>query len=134
MSTVSSLQPEIERVGRQIFSFIDQEQNSPSLFKKSDFYGRLMDWAMRDESFKTQMFRFVDVLPTLTSAEDVVKHMSEYLKDAKAPVSGLMRGALKVGGLVPVIPATVIRKNVLGMANLFITGSVRCPLVTRYDK
>ena len=123
MSTPSSLQPEIEQLGRQIFSLIDQEQNSPTLFKKSDFYGRLMDWSMRDESFKTQMFRFVDVLPTLTSSEDVVKHMSEYLKDAKAPVSGLMRGALKVGGLVPVIPATVIRKNVLAMANLFITGS-----------
>src|SRR3984893_18803655 len=123
MSTPSSLQPEIEQLGRQIFSLIDQEQNSPTLFKKSDFYGRLMDWSMRDESFKTQMFRFVDVLPTLTSSEDVVKHMSEYLKDAKAPVSGLMRGALKLGGLVPVIPATVIRKNVLAMANLFITGS-----------
>jgi RHH-type transcriptional regulator, proline utilization regulon repressor / proline dehydrogenase / delta 1-pyrroline-5-carboxylate dehydrogenase len=123
MSTVSSLQPEIERVGREIFSLIDQEQNSPALFKKGDFYGRLMEWSMRDESFKTQMFRFVDVLPTLTSAEDVVKHMSEYLKDAKAPVSGLMRGALKVGGLVPAIPAAVIRKNVLAMAKLFITGS-----------
>jgi len=35
---------------------------------------------MRDPVFKTQMFRFVDVLPTLTSPDDVVKHMLEYLK------------------------------------------------------
>ena len=77
---------------------------------------------MRDPVFKTQMFRFVDVLPTLTSPDDVVKHMIEYLKDVKAPVSSLLRGALTVGRLIPAIPATLIRQNVLAMANLFISG------------
>ena len=77
---------------------------------------------MRDPVFKTQMFRFVDVLPTLTSPDDVVKHMLEYLKDVKAPVSSLIRGALTVGRLFPAIPATLIRQNILAMANLFISG------------
>jgi RHH-type proline utilization regulon transcriptional repressor/proline dehydrogenase/delta 1-pyrroline-5-carboxylate dehydrogenase len=68
------------------------------------------------------MFRFVDVLPTLTSADDVVRHLSEYLRDSKTPVSGLLRGALSVGTVLPAVPATVIRKNVAAMANIFITG------------
>jgi RHH-type proline utilization regulon transcriptional repressor/proline dehydrogenase/delta 1-pyrroline-5-carboxylate dehydrogenase len=68
------------------------------------------------------MFRFVDVLPTLTSADDVVRHLSEYLRDSKATVSGLLRGALSVGSVLPAVPATVIRKNVAAMANIFITG------------
>jgi RHH-type transcriptional regulator, proline utilization regulon repressor / proline dehydrogenase / delta 1-pyrroline-5-carboxylate dehydrogenase len=118
-----SVQPEIEILGRQILDLIDQERSAPSLFKKNDFYGRLMDWSMREEAFKTQMFRFVDVLPTLTSSDDVVRHLIEYLKDAKAPVSGLLRRALAIGGMIPWIPAIMIRKNVLAMANLFIAGT-----------
>lgn len=120
---MSSIQSEIEQIGRQIFELIDQKQGAPNLFKKHDFYERLMQWSMQDAAFKTQMFRFVDVLPALTSSKDVVQHMAEYLKDAKAPVSGLLRGALMLGSLLPAIPATVIQKNVLAMADLFITGT-----------
>jgi RHH-type transcriptional regulator, proline utilization regulon repressor / proline dehydrogenase / delta 1-pyrroline-5-carboxylate dehydrogenase len=122
MSKVATTQSEIEQLGREIFDLIDKEQDSSRLFSSHDFYGRLMEWSMQDPVFKTQMFRFVDVLPTLSSADDVVKHMLEYLKDVKAPVSFLLRSALTVGRLFPVIPATLIRKNVLAMANLFISG------------
>jgi RHH-type transcriptional regulator, proline utilization regulon repressor / proline dehydrogenase / delta 1-pyrroline-5-carboxylate dehydrogenase len=123
MKSSISIQSEIEQIGRQIFSLIDRRETSVNPLKKHDFYGRLMQWSMQNEAFKTQMFRFVDVLPTLTSSNDVVRHMAEYLKDAKTPVSSLIRGALRVGSIVPAIPALVIRKNVLAMANLFIIGT-----------
>jgi RHH-type proline utilization regulon transcriptional repressor/proline dehydrogenase/delta 1-pyrroline-5-carboxylate dehydrogenase len=122
MNPGALLQQEIDHTGREIFALIDQSQREAAVLRRNDFYGRLMDWCMRDESFKTQMFRFVDVLPTLTSADDVVRHLSEYLRDSKATVSGLLRGALSVGSVVPAVPATVIRKNVAAMANIFITG------------
>jgi RHH-type transcriptional regulator, proline utilization regulon repressor / proline dehydrogenase / delta 1-pyrroline-5-carboxylate dehydrogenase len=122
MNPGALLQQEIEHTGREIFALIDQSQREAAVLRRSDFYGRLMDWCMQDESFKTQMFRFVDVLPTLTSADDVVRHLSEYLRDSKATVSGLLRGAVSVGAVLPAVPATVIRKNVAAMANIFITG------------
>jgi RHH-type transcriptional regulator, proline utilization regulon repressor / proline dehydrogenase / delta 1-pyrroline-5-carboxylate dehydrogenase len=122
MTNVPTIQSEIEQLGREIFDLIDLDRRSPSLFRHNDFHGRLLDWSMRDPVFKTQMFRFVDVLPTLTSPDDVVRHMIEYLKDVKAPVSFLLRSALTVGRLIPAIPATLIRENVLAMANLFICG------------
>jgi RHH-type proline utilization regulon transcriptional repressor/proline dehydrogenase/delta 1-pyrroline-5-carboxylate dehydrogenase len=122
MNPGALLQQEIEHTGREIFALIDQSRREAAVLRRNDFYGRLMDWCMRDESFKTQMFRFVDVLPTLTSADDVVRHLSEYLRDSKATVSGLLRGALSVGSVLPAVPATVIRKNVAAMANIFITG------------
>ena len=122
MNPGALFQQEIDHTGREIFALIDQSQREAAVLRRNDFYGRLMDWCMRDESFKTQMFRFVDVLPTLTSADDVVRHLSEYLRDSKAPVSGLLRGALSVGTVLPAVPATVIRKNVAAMANIFITG------------
>ena len=122
MNPGALLQQEIEHTGREIFALIDQSQREAAVLRRNDFYGRLMDWCMRDESFKTQMFRFVDVLPTLTSADEVVRHLSEYLRDSKATVSGLLRGALSMGSVLPAVPATVIRKNVAAMANIFITG------------
>jgi RHH-type transcriptional regulator, proline utilization regulon repressor / proline dehydrogenase / delta 1-pyrroline-5-carboxylate dehydrogenase len=121
MSSIA-IQPQIEQMGREVFDLIDEDRRDRSLFGDNNFHGRLMEWSMRDPVFKTQMFRFVDVLPTLTSPDDVVKHMIEYLNDVKAPVSLLLRGSLTVGRLVPAIPATLIRKNVLAMANLFISG------------
>lgn len=123
MNSIAPFQSEIEQRGRQIFALIDKFQGNSAVFRRNDFYARLMEWSMRDEAFKTQMFRFVDVLPTLTSSTDVVKHLAEYLKDSKTSVSGLLRGALAVGRVAPAIPAAMIKSNVTAMANMFITGT-----------
>lgn len=122
MSQLATIQPEIEKFGNQVFKLIENDQDAPRVFGGNDLYGRLMDWAMRDPVFKTQMFRFVDVLPSLTSSDDVVKHMVEYLGNVKSSASGALRGALTVGRLIPAIPAHLIRRNVLSMANIFICG------------
>ena len=122
MSNIGTIQREIEQLGREIFDLIDDDRRTPRLFGEKDFYGRLMEWAMRDPVFKTQMFRFVDVLPTLTSSGDVVKHLAEYLSSVKTPASGVLRGALAFGRLLPAMPAHLIRQNVLAMANIFICG------------
>ena len=122
MSKIETIQLEIEQLGREIFALIDKDQGAPSLFGGKDFYGRLMEWAMRDPVFKTQMFRFVDVLPTLTSSGDVVGHMAEYLGKVKTPASSVLRGALAFGRLLPTMPAHLIRQNVQAMASIFICG------------
>jgi RHH-type transcriptional regulator, proline utilization regulon repressor / proline dehydrogenase / delta 1-pyrroline-5-carboxylate dehydrogenase len=122
MSNLGPIQSEIEQLGREIFDLIDKDRRSPGLFGEKDFYGHLMEWAMRDPVFKTQMFRFVDVLPTLTAPGDVLKHMAEYLSKVKTPASGVLRGALAFGRLLPAMPARLIRHNVLAIANIFICG------------
>src|SRR4028119_801140 len=40
---------------------------------------RMLEWAMSHPSFKTQLFRFVDVFPATTGDDDVVRHLDEYL-------------------------------------------------------
>ena len=40
---------------------------------------KLMDWAMKDENFKVQLFRFVDAFPMLKSAEEIHDHLTDYL-------------------------------------------------------
>jgi RHH-type proline utilization regulon transcriptional repressor/proline dehydrogenase/delta 1-pyrroline-5-carboxylate dehydrogenase len=122
MSQLTTIQSEIEIFGRQIFEMVEKDQDAPRTFGGNDLYGRLMEWAMRDPVFKTQMFRFVDVLPTLTSSDDVVKHMVEYLGSVKSPASAVLRGALAGGRLFPGIPAHLIRRSILSIANIFICG------------
>ncbi len=63
---MSPLQGEIERCGERIFALIDQHPES--IFSKAGFYQRMMNWSMRDEHFKVQMFRFVDVLVCETAS------------------------------------------------------------------
>ena len=52
-------------------------QPPPALFSKKGAYARLMDWSMKDPVFKTQLFRFVDVLPSLNSSAEIVRHLLE---------------------------------------------------------
>ncbi len=122
MSNSGTIQSDIEQLGWEIFQLIDNDRHTANPFGGKDFYGRLMEWAMQDPVFKTQMFRFVDVLPALTSSDDVLKHMAEYLTNVRTPASNLLRGALAFGRLLPAMPASLIRQNVMGMANIFICG------------
>src|ERR1041385_3054817 len=84
------LERRIREYGEKIFALIDAAE-PPSLFSRKGFYGTLMDYSMRDENFKTQMFRFVDVLPTLTSNAEIARHLNEYLGDDSVKLSPAMR-------------------------------------------
>src|SRR5881398_3801211 len=84
---MGALQTEIEARGERIFNLVDQHPES--LFSKAGFYQRMMALSMRDENFKVQMFRFVEVLPSLRKSGDVVQHLEEYfagMRDGFAPV------------------------------------------------
>src|SRR2546429_6203192 len=117
---MSSLQREIEARGERIFTLVDQHPES--LFSKAGFYQRMMALSMRDEQFKVQMFRFVDVLPSLRKSGDIVQHLEEYfagMRDSFAPV---IRTGVRVARIVPRISAFILRRNVSGMARQFIAG------------
>lgn len=57
----TALEPRILARGKEFFASIAGE--APSIFNKGWWTGKVMDWAMKNEAFKVQMFRFVDVLP-----------------------------------------------------------------------
>ena len=54
--------------GQEIFNLSDED--TTSIFNKDWWYGRIMEWSMKNENFKVQMFRFVDVLPYLNSSDE----------------------------------------------------------------
>src|SRR2546427_4145827 len=116
------LGPRIQEYGEKIFALIDAAE-SPSLFSKKGFYGTLMDWAMRDEHFKTQLFRFVDVLPMLTSSSEIARHLKEYLGEELVNLSPALRLGLKAAGGASWLFGAGIKSQVTGMARQFMLGN-----------
>ena len=79
---------------------------------------------MRDEAFKVQMFRFVDVLASLRRSDDIVEHLREYFHGMDGFVP-MMQTGLKAAGIFPWLTAYILRRNVSGMARQFIAGQRR---------
>src|SRR2546428_9403723 len=117
---MSSLQAEIEQRGERIFDLVDQ--NPDSIFSKAGFYQRMMAFSMRDEHFKVQMFRFVDVLASLRSSRDIVQHLDEYFADMRNGFVPFLQTGLRAARILPWLSAPILRWNVSGMARQFIAG------------
>jgi RHH-type transcriptional regulator, proline utilization regulon repressor / proline dehydrogenase / delta 1-pyrroline-5-carboxylate dehydrogenase len=116
----SSFQAAVKMRGESIFNQVDE--GGPSLFSKNYWYGEIMDWSMKNESFKTQMFRFVDVLPYLNSGSEVARHLKEYFAEGGEELPKVFNVGLGLGSLAPGLMAGAIKKNVTSMAKMFITG------------
>lgn len=115
-------QTKIMHLGEEILKKIES-QSKASLFSKDFWYGSIMDWSMKNEKFKTNMFRFVDVLPALRSGDDVATHLKEYFSEGgKTELPAVFNMGLGLGSLAPSLMAGAIKKNVTAMAKMFITG------------
>jgi RHH-type transcriptional regulator, proline utilization regulon repressor / proline dehydrogenase / delta 1-pyrroline-5-carboxylate dehydrogenase len=110
-----SVQRKIEARGMEIFALMKHKGTGAG-----GVTGRLMDWSMRNEALKTQLFRFVDVLPTLNSSEEIARHAQEYLGDADGALPSLVRWGVSVSPKMPWLTAFAARKGVEQMGRTFI--------------
>lgn len=112
----------IQTFGKEIFELIGEEQ--PSTFNKKAISGRIMEWSMSRPDFKVNMFRLVDVLPTLHSAQSVARHVTEYLEEPAKDLHGVLGWGISAAqGLVrSQITALAVRKSVKEMAQMYIAG------------
>src|SRR4051794_5890569 len=117
----STIEASIRSWGEKIFDLMEKA-SQPSLFSKKGFYGALMEWSMRDERFKTQLFRFVDVLPTLTSSSEVSRHLREYLDNDQVKLSPALRAALVASNFAGGLLGGGVRSQVSAMARQFMLG------------
>jgi RHH-type proline utilization regulon transcriptional repressor/proline dehydrogenase/delta 1-pyrroline-5-carboxylate dehydrogenase len=123
-------QSEIERRGSRIFELVDKHPEP--LFSKAGFYQRLMALSMRDERFKVQLFRFVDVLPSLRRSREIIDHLNEYFSDdGFGPFVGT---GVRLARIVPWASGPILRWNVSGMAHQFIAGKNPDDVITTLRK
>lgn len=119
------LNARIKLRGKDFFASISGE--TPSIFNKGWWTGKVMDWSMRNEQFKVQLFRFVDVLPYLQTTDSLVRHIQEFFASDEQDLPGVLKwgakGATLGKGLAGKVLARSIRSNIESLAKQFIIGA-----------
>jgi RHH-type proline utilization regulon transcriptional repressor/proline dehydrogenase/delta 1-pyrroline-5-carboxylate dehydrogenase len=118
------VEKQTREIGRYFWNQL--ERTSPSVFERRWWDDRILAWAMADESVKVQMFRFIDVLPTLRTREAITRHLQEYFEEVSAHLPRAARLALEVSHPNSVLGralAMTARRNALRMAQRFIAGT-----------
>ena len=124
MSTMSfSLEPAVCRIGEQLARL--SAGRTPTLFERRWWSQTALNLAMQDSAFKTQLFRFIDVLPSVTDDEQVMTLAREYLGDGATPLFVTQWGlkALSATSLGARLSGKAIRSQVEQMARTFIAGA-----------
>lgn len=112
----------ISQFGHRIFEAIGKQR--PSTFNPDYWSGKIMEWSMENPEFKVNMFRLVDVLPSLNKKSSVAKHVTEYLGKAGSKIHKLLDWGLNVrpGSIRGTITALAVQRAVHQMARQFIAG------------
>jgi len=120
--TAADIEPTVRAKARELFSLIARGKSSP--LTKERWQSEMMDWAMADERLKVELFRFVDVFPTLRTADDIDRHLREYFEQPGLETPRLLRLGLAASSqrLVSPLATSVIRRQMLGFAQRFIVG------------
>jgi RHH-type transcriptional regulator, proline utilization regulon repressor / proline dehydrogenase / delta 1-pyrroline-5-carboxylate dehydrogenase len=117
----ADLEAEVRRLGGEL---LDTARSAKAgVLSKSFWSDQLLDWSMRDAAFKVQLLRFVDVFPTLRNAEQVHRHLIDYLNAPGIKLPPGMGLGLKAGGLLKGAAARAVTAQVTGMAQKFIAGA-----------
>ena len=131
----SEMNQRIAARGKEFFATISGEK--PSLFNKGAWMGKVMDWSMQNEQFKVQMFRFVDVFPSLTTGRLLTDHIREYFGGERDMPPVLSWGA-KAAGMLGSVGGAMLNKalssNIQEMARQFIVGETTREAVKNLEK
>jgi RHH-type transcriptional regulator, proline utilization regulon repressor / proline dehydrogenase / delta 1-pyrroline-5-carboxylate dehydrogenase len=82
----SPLEPAIYRFGERLARL--SAGRTPTLFEGRWWSNQALNLAMQDSRFKAQLFRFIDVLPSIIDDEQVVTLAREYLGDGDTALFG----------------------------------------------
>ncbi len=84
----------------------------------------MLEWAMSHPSFRTELFRFVDVFPATTDDADVLAHLDDYFEGPDVP--RVLDLGLGIAGHAPfgsAAAAGLARRNISRVAEQFIIGT-----------
>ncbi len=124
------MEASVRAIGERLFELMDAHP-APGILSKKGAYARIMEWSMKDPAFKAQLFRFVDVLPSLESSSEIVRHLREYLGDKAVELSPAMKTGLAAASFAPAMVAGPVKANVTSMAGQFVAGATPEDLVKR---
>src|SRR5947208_8007613 len=127
------LEAEVTDLARRIAELGSGER--ARVYRLSWWSERMLAWAMANPSFKTQLFRLVDVFPATTGDADALRHLHEYIAGADAP--RLLDLGVGVAEHLPRgerLSAAVARRNIARMAQQFIVGTTPAEVADRLER
>jgi RHH-type proline utilization regulon transcriptional repressor/proline dehydrogenase/delta 1-pyrroline-5-carboxylate dehydrogenase len=113
----------IQATARDLFARIATHKTS--LLSAERWQQAMMDWATADERLKVELFRFVDVFPTLRTRAEIDEHLREYFGQAGLQTPWVLRaGVAAASPRSPLSPlaTSVITREMLAFAQRFIIG------------
>lgn len=118
-----NLEPAVRRIGEELARL--SAGQSPTLFERRWWSQAAINLAMHDAAFKTQLFRFIDMLPSVADDQRIVVLVGEYFGAMGSEIFGLRWGlkALSATGIGARLSGHAIRSQVEQMARTFIAGS-----------
>ncbi|MEM0982955.1 MAG: proline dehydrogenase family protein [Planctomycetota bacterium] len=111
----------IKEIGSELLGIARKKQ--AGLLSARFYQDKLMDWSMKDQAFKVQLFRFVDTFPVLHSPELVHSVLTDYLSQPNVKLPPGMGLGLKTGGLAKGLVSGTISSQIKNMAGNFIAGT-----------
>lgn len=122
MTTHDQLERRTQSIARNIYESMGKE--SPSLFDSGKWKGKIMETCMEDESFKVQLFRFIDVLPCLKTDALVTSLLDEYFQGGESSLMSLTHGIGRITskGVLPGLAGKAVRSGAESFARQFIAG------------
>jgi RHH-type proline utilization regulon transcriptional repressor/proline dehydrogenase/delta 1-pyrroline-5-carboxylate dehydrogenase len=135
MEDLAAVERRTQSIGRTLLA--SRRTGGPSILSREYWDERLMSLAMRDEAVKTQLFRFVDVLPTLRTSSSLTRHLREYLGSVSHRLPWMARPFLRwarPGSIAGNMLAAITRFNARGMASKFIAGTSTPEVLRTVDR
>ncbi len=131
---MDTMEDEIRARGLEIFRLMEAE--APAIFDRKRWGGMLMNLAMADPGLKVRLFRFVDVLPTLDTPEQLVAHIREYFLDDMAHAQPLLKRLLAGinSGPTAAVAAALVRRNIISFSRTFIAGETAAEALPALEK
>jgi RHH-type proline utilization regulon transcriptional repressor/proline dehydrogenase/delta 1-pyrroline-5-carboxylate dehydrogenase len=116
------LESDIRDVGLAVFQAMGNVKPRP--YESRYWSNLLMSWSMRQADFKVNLFRLVDVLPTLPNSASIAEHVYQYLSPPLSKVHPALAWALGLtrSPLLAAFTAACVKLGVRQMAGMFIAG------------
>lgn len=118
---IPSFEEKVTDLGKKILAGIRVER--ASILSKQYWSQRFMEWSTKTPSLKRNLFRLVDVLPSLESSDSITDHIAQYLGEEAATLpTWAAWGIRPPGSAAKAIMASGVRLGVRQMAAQFIAG------------
>lgn len=122
MVAQASLESDIRHIGQTLVK--QAHHHTPGFWDHRWWTNLLLDWGTRDEQFKVQLFRFIDVLPALQTDTQFVRILKEYFQDLPSLPTPLRWLLIRFSNnpLTARMGTRVLRQQFLKMGYTFMAG------------